>query len=144
MRYQTVWFRKGKAFFPTIGSPPSGMFFELEPVAVLDPTVDSIEEALHAALQREPVRIPERSRFDTTWPKESVVQVRAGFSSWKAFAKSALSMAVMEAPDSWHISVGEGASPDTVEDVRLPLAAAPRQIAEAILEVAERRPVWRS
>jgi hypothetical protein len=144
MKYQTVWFRKGKAFLPTIGTPPSGMFFEVEPVTVLEPTVDSIEEALRGALQRPAVRVSERSRFDSTWPKESVVQARAGFSSWKAFAKAALSIAVMEAPDCWHISVGEGASPDTVEDVRLPLASSPRDLAKAILEIAGRRPLWRS
>lgn len=142
MRYQPIWFRGGKAYVPTIGSPPSGMFFELDPVMVLDPSPEAIEGALRSALDRIPVAMPERSRFGGGWPSESVVQRKAAYKTWKAFAKSALSVALLELPGNWQISVGEGSSPETVEEVSVPMNATYRHVAEEIMRIAARRPIW--
>ena len=143
MRYQTIWFRKGRALVPTIGSPPSGMFFELEPVAVIEPTTEAIEVVLTAAFARQPVSLPERSRFDPGWPKQSVVQVKAGYKSWRSFVQRALRIALIEAPDGWHLAIGEGASPQDVEDISMPVNVTLRQLAEQVMEVASRRGIWR-
>jgi hypothetical protein len=89
MRYHTIWFRSGKAYVPTIGSPPSGMFFELDPVEAIEPGEGQVERAVQAALLRPAVAIKERSRFDDDWPKHSVVQVAAGYKSWKSFVRNA-------------------------------------------------------
>ena len=142
MRYQTIWFRDGKAYLPTIGSPPSGMFFELDPVETLEPTPERIEAAITAALQRPTVPLKERSRFDTDWPKQSVVQLAAGYKSWKSFVERALRIALVEAPDGWHVAVGEGASTQDVEDVKMPATSTPRELAARVKEVASQRKIW--
>jgi hypothetical protein len=119
------------------------MFFEVEPVTAVTPTVDEIEASLKAALAKPHVRLPERSRFDSTWPKQSVVQAKAGFRSWKSFVRSALHIALIETTEGWHVTVGEGPSAEDVEDITLDAGSTPRHLAEAVLEVASRRTLWR-
>jgi hypothetical protein len=144
MRYQTIWFRAGKAYLPTIGSPPSGMFFELDPVEIVEPNSERLEAAVTAALQRSAVPLKERSRFDPDWPKQSVVQMAAGYKSWRSFVQRALRIALIEAPDGWHVAVGEGTSAQDVEDVRMPVTSTTQELAGCVREVASRRQIWRA
>jgi hypothetical protein len=143
MRYQTIWFRAGKAYLPTIGQPPSGLFFELDPVAVIDePSVESLEHALGRALETPPVPVRERSPFASDWP-DSVIQVRAGFKSWRSFAQAALNISLGRTEEVWFITTFEGPSKEEVETKTLPKNSSLSQLAEATMEVASRRTLWR-
>jgi hypothetical protein len=143
MRYQTIWLRNGRAYLPAIGCPPSGMFFEVDPVTSFELTPVVLERELKAAIDREPVRLPERSRAGGSWPKQSVVQQAAMFKSWKTFAKAALRIALVETESAWVVAVGEGESPEDVESVTLSRDASLGELAGTVWEIINRRTIWR-
>lgn len=144
MRYQTLWFRNGLAYLPSIGAPPSGMFFEVDPVNAFEPTLESLAEVLDRALPAQPQPLRERSRYGGDWPKQSVVQTAAGYRSWASFAKGSLRIALIETREGWQVSVGEGPSSDDVENRLLDSGASTRDIATVIMEIIAPRPIWKS
>ena len=141
-RYQTIWFRKGRVYLPTIGKTPSGLFYETEPVKVLDPDPSAIAAGLDAALRSAPTAIPDWPQYQGSGG-QSVVQIAAGFKSWSAFAKRALGIALIDDGKRWQLSIGEGGAQEDAENVFLDRAASAQQIADAIVAASERRPLWR-
>ena len=144
IRYQTMWLRGGNLYVPTIGRPPSGVFFEIDPVLTLAPTRDSLNYVVERCISRHYAVIKERDRFSPEdWPKMSVVQKAAGAKTWKAFAKNSLSLAMIGVDTGWEISVGQGNDPADVETIRLGPVAGQDELVEELLNVIVRRPIWK-
>ncbi len=140
--YQTIWLRSGRAYIPTIARPPSGVFFEVEPVEIIEPVQQAFVTAVRRCLSGTFVRVRERDRFvSTDWPM-SVVQKAAGFRSWRGFARQCLSMALIRNADKWQVSVGDGGA-DEVESVVMPMESSVDSIAEIMAEISERHPQWK-
>ena len=140
--YQTIWLRSGKAYIPTIGRPPSGMFFELEPVEIIEPTRDAFGMAVSRCRSGTFVRVRERDRFVAAdWPM-SVVQRAAGFRSWRSFARKCLSLALVRGADKWQITAGEGGENDA-ETVSLAFDSSDELIVEAMVAISEHYTQWK-
>jgi hypothetical protein len=140
-RYQTLALYRGRAYVPTIGMTPAGVIREIEPVAVTEPTHKALVSALADRLVRRPVEVPEWLRGSR--PLTNAVQLAAKSRSWIGFARRSLRFALIETEEGWEVSVGEGSSPDDVEQATLPRSSGPEVLAGAVLEVASRREVWR-
>lgn len=128
-------------YLPTIGKTPSGLLYEADPVQVLEPQATTLATALEVALSRPPLAIPDWPDFQGA-SGQSVVQVAAGFKSWRSFAKAALGIALIDDGDRWQVSVGEGLTQGDVETLTMERGAAPYMIAESITEIANRRTLW--
>lgn len=142
-RYQTLWFRRGKLFLPSIGRTPSGMFFEVAPVKVLEPQNEVLCRELERSLSAPPQVVPDRPRYGGGWPTISVVQAAAGLESWSSFAKRALGIAIIETPAKWQLSAGKGTSQEDVENVELEKTVPLSQLADEVMALADRWPIWR-
>jgi hypothetical protein len=124
-----------------MGQAPSGLFYEIEPVAILEPTQHALADVLAKRLSAMPQPVREWYRGDP--PMKSVVHAAAKSRSWSAFARQSLRLALIETDEFWEVSVGEGPTPADAERQRLPRTSLPSDLAEAVLEVAKRRTIWR-
>ncbi len=139
-RYQSLAFYAGRVYIPTMGKAPSGLLWEVDPVAVLVPEHQALASAIGTHLMAEPKAVQDLSPGDP--PGKSVVQVAAKCRSWIAFARRSLRFALIETDESWQVSVGEGPTPDDVEESHLPPLSGPDELAGAVLDVAQRRRIW--
>ena len=124
-----------------MGQAPSGLLYEIEPVAILEPTQHALADALAKRLSALPQPVREWYRGDP--PMKSAVQGAAKSRSWVAFARQSLRFALIETDEFWEVSVGEGSSSADAERKRLPRTSLPSDLVEAVLEVAQRRTIWR-
>jgi hypothetical protein len=139
-RYQSLALHDGHAFVPTMGKAPSGLLREIDPVAILEPTQVALTDVLAKRLSTAPHPVREWYRGEP--PMKSVVQVAAKSRSWLAFARHSLRFALIETDEFWEVSVGEGPTPADVEQKRLAPSSVPSDLAAAVLEIAQRRPIW--
>jgi hypothetical protein len=140
-RYQSLALYRGQAYVPTIGEPPSGTFWEVDPVAVVEASEAELAPVLTERLAQGHVRIKEWYRGDP--PRKSVVQVAARSRSWIGFARRSVRFSLFRAEAFWSLGVGEGPQADYVENHHLPLEATGAELTRAILAVAAQRPLWR-
>lgn len=143
-RYQIMWFRGGQILLPEIAKTTLGLIQETEPVRRVEAAPSAVEEALRLALSSEPKTVPHPD--PANWP-ESVVQRACGARSWRAFVERVLAVVATETENGWEVSgvvpQSRGSGETIVQTTRLPCDATPRSLAEAMLEIAERFPVWK-
>lgn len=139
-RYQSLALYRGRAYVPTMGMTPMGVLREIEPVAIIEPTHKGLVSVLVDRLGNSPAEVSEWIPGESR--SKNAVQVAAKSRSWIGFARRSLRFALIETDEAWEVSVGEGPSPDDVEQASLPRTSGPEALAGAVLKVAARRGGW--
>lgn len=144
-----VIIRKGKAYLPTSAEVEGvGAYLLVEPVYVVEPTLDELTEALERVFAAGNPKLP-ASAWEEPWAGPDPLLKAAGVRSWKALARGGASYTIEWRNDETVLYLpmfdekGRFAS-GVGETLRFSPNTDIRTIAEAILEDARSRPeLWK-
>lgn len=127
MRCCSFWLYGGKVYVPHTAQAPSGVLSEVEPVDIVAPDLEALQQVLERHLNTPMGRTHEWRPGESEW----YVSV-AGARSWNAFRRKASGGSLEDSEGHWNLCMGPGA--DEAELVVLPLETPVAELARRILE----------